>query len=352
MTHRENLLRTLSRSGPQWVPYELGMTPGVYETFKQKTGQTDPSEYFRLGFRHIGAGPSRQKLDHSRYFAGLTLPPGTQIDEWGVARRPGSMYHFEKMIHPMRDLDSVDQVASYPLPDLDADYRYDGIAGQASKHHDAGYAVIGWAGHIFETSWYMRGLDNLLTDMAIRPKLAEAVLERVVRLDEKMAHEVAAAGADVISTGDDVGTQRGMMMSPSMWREFIKPRLARVCRAAKNANPNVRVYYHSDGNVMTIVPDLLEAGVDILDPVQPECMDLGQLVKDYGDCLLYWGTLGTQTTMPFGRPQDVKAAVRRAVETVGRGGGLVIAPTHVLEPDVPWENIMALAEVMGELGHP
>ena len=352
ISHRENLLRTLDRSDPFWVPYTLSMTPSVYEEFKLHTGQTDVSEHFQLGFRAIKPAASRVERDFSGYYADVDLPPGTKIDDWGVARRPGSMYHFQKMIHPMRDFDSPEQVLAYPLPDLDADYRFEGMADEAQSFRDRGYAVTCFAGHIFEYAWALRGMDNLLMDMVLRPKLAEALLDRITALDARIAEAAARAGADVIMFGDDVGTQRSMMMSPAMWREWLKPRLSGLTRMVKEISPDARTWYHSDGDVREIVPELIEAGVDILNPVQPECMDLAELVGEFGDDLLYWGALGTQTTMPFGRPEDVKDAVRQIIATAGPCGGVVIAPTHVLEPDVPWDNMIALSQIMGEFGHP
>jgi uroporphyrinogen decarboxylase len=150
----------------------------------------------------------------------------------------------------------------------------------------------------------------------------------------------------VLSMGDDVGTQRGMLMSVRMWRQHLKPRLARVIAAGRAVRPDVLVFYHSDGNMAAIIPDLIEIGVDILNPVQPECMDPAALKAQYGDRLSFWGLIGTQTTLPFGTPSDVAADVRLRIETVGKGGGLFLAPTHVIEPEVPWENIVAFVEAV------
>jgi uroporphyrinogen decarboxylase len=110
------------------------------------------------------------------------------------------------------------------------------------------------------------------------------------------------------------------------------------------------IFYHSDGNATAIVPDLIEIGVDILNPVQSECMDPGEMKRLYGDRLSFWGTIGTQTTLPFGTPDDVRREVKTRMETVGVGGGLVLAPTHMVEPDVPWENLVALVEAVHEYG--
>jgi uroporphyrinogen decarboxylase len=137
-----------------------------------------------------------------------------------------------------------------------------------------------------------------------------------------------------------------MLMSVRMWRTWLKPRLARVIAAAKSVRPAVLVFYHSDGDVTAIVDDLIEIGVDILNPVQPECMDPVALRRRYGKRVGIWGTIGTQSTFPFGSPDDVRREVRTRIETVGTDGGLFLAPTHMIEPEVPFENIVAFVDAV------
>ena len=124
-----------------------------------------------------------------------------------------------------------------------------------------------------------------------------------------------------------------------------------ICAAAREVNPEILILYHGDGNLSSIVPDLIETGVDILNPVQPECIDPVRMKNEYGDRLSFWGTIGTQSTMPFGTPAEIEAAVKEMIETVGQGGGLLLAPTHVIEPDVPWENIIAFVEAARKYGN-
>jgi uroporphyrinogen decarboxylase len=165
-----------------------------------------------------------------------------------------------------------------------------------------------------------------------------------------MAEKYARYGIDILMLGDDVSTQLEMMISPELWRNILKPRLAKVIRAAKETNPNILIFYHGDGNLQAIIPDLIEAGVDILNPVQPECMDPVLIKKQYGDRLSFWGTIGTQTTLPFGTAAEVAEMVKKMIETVGKGGGLLLAPTHMVEPEVPWENIEAFIEAIKKFG--
>jgi uroporphyrinogen decarboxylase len=210
--------------------------------------------------------------------------------------------------------------------------------------HAQGLAVAAFAGSVFERSWYLRGLENLLADLLTAPELAHCLFERTAAFQRYAAEQFARAGVDIVITGDDVAGQKNLLMSVATWRQFLKPHLAATVQAVKRVNPSVFVFDHSDGNVEALVPDLIEIGIDILNPVQPECMNPAALKRKYGDRLSFWGTVSVQSTMPLGTPGDVRAEVRARILEVGRGGGLILAPAHVLGPEVPWDNIVAFFE--------
>jgi uroporphyrinogen decarboxylase len=163
------------------------------------------------------------------------------------------------------------------------------------------------------------------------------------------AQSYARAGVDALRLGDDIGMQRTIMMSEELYCDWLKNRLARVIREAKKINPNLIVFYHSCGFVTPMIPHLIEAGIDVLNPVQPECMDFAEIHAAYGDRLSFHGTIGTQTTMPFGTPDDVRRAVYQNLEIAGDKGGLFVAPTHILEPEVPVENVVAYIKACQDL---
>ncbi len=179
-------------------------------------------------------------------------------------------------------------------------------------------------------------------DLVLNPDLANYHLDRITDIRCKMAQKYAESGVDILHVGDDVATQLDMMISPKLWRQYIKPRLNKVINSARRINPEITVDYHSDGNIQTIIPELIEVGVDILNPIQPECMDPIEIKRKYGDRLSFRGTIGTQSTMPFGTPEEVEMVCKKMIEEVGKSGGFILAPTHMLEPEVPWENIEAM----------
>jgi uroporphyrinogen decarboxylase len=207
-----------------------------------------------------------------------------------------------------------------------------------------GLAVAAYAGSVFEQSWYLCGLENLMTDLIARPEIAHDLFQRTAAFQQYAARKFARAGVDILITGDDIAGQTGPLISLKTWRRFLKPLLAATVRAIRESNSTTKIFYHSDGNVEAFIPDLIEIGVEILNPIQPEAMDPAAIKRRYGDRLSFWGTVSVQHTMPLGTPDDVRAEVRARIREVGSGGGLILAPAHVLGPETPWENIVAFFE--------
>ena len=359
MKPRTRVLTTLRRQVPDRVPKTFSLSPAQLERFRIETGAEDPAEYFDFEMRHApthysGAPgpPSRSAADFEQYYD--ELPARAEIDEWGIAWLPGSFYHFRDFIPPLRNANTVEEIAAYPYPDLTAEGRFEGYADEVQRLQDAGYAVVGSVspvgGTVFWPAYKLRGMETLLVDMCIHPELAAVLMDKVTEISVTLARKVTSLGVDILWLADDFGTQQDLIVGPPMWQAWFKPRLRRVIASAKQVNPDIIVAFHSDGNVEKIVPDLIDIGVEVLNPVQPECMDPAKLKADYGEQLAFWGAIGTQTTLPFGTPQEVKAVVKERIETVGVNGGFVIAPTHVVEPEVPWENILAFVEAVEEYG--
>ena len=348
MDHRERFLTAINRELPDRVPKYAEFTPRQLENLKEKTGCDDPAEYFCYEMREVWFHPTRQEIDYSPYLG--ELPEGSIVTEWGYGEIPAHLYHLTKMVHPMRGFTSVEEIERYPFPDYDAPYRHDDLEERVRAVHDRGLAAVSHFTMIFEFAWYMRGMENLMLDFLDHPALADALLDRVADSQCFIARRSAEAGVDLVRTGDDIGTQRGMMISPEMWRRYLKPRLARLIGAAKSANPDVKVLYDSDGNFDPVIPELIDVGVDVLCPMQPECNDLARLKQEYGRHLAFWGSIGVQSNLPFGTPADVRDEVRERMDTIGRGGGLVIAPSHVVPPEAPWENVLAFFDAVDEFG--
>jgi len=352
MTGRERVLTALRREQPDRTPFDflLGFTPYQAERLRERAGTPDPNEYFQTDARSVSIGPSRAPNDYRRYHP--DLPPRASIDEWGVGHLPTESddprhSHLDGYLYPLRAGATETTAWGYPLPDIDAPYRYEGLAATVSALHMRGLAVVGaMACTLFEHLWQLRSMEGLLADFADEAPFATIMLDRIMEKRRIQARNLALAGVDVLMTGDDVSTQRGMLMSPAMWRRWLKPRLASVIAAAKDARPGILILYHSDGDPTAIIEDLVEIGVDVLNPLQPECMDTLSVKQRWGARLSFWGALGTQSNLPWGTPEDVRNEVYERISAVGKGGGLVLAPTHTIEPEVPWENIVAFVEAV------
>ncbi len=215
--------------------------------------------------------------------------------------------------------------------------------------HDKGQAVFVWQEcTIWETAWYLRSMENLMTDMTMEDEKAGWLLDQITEKACYRAEIFAKQGADIIGLGDDIGMQESIMMSMEMYQQWLKPRLAKVIQTVKSVNPDILISYHSCGYIEPFIPELIEIGVDILNPIQPECMDFEEIHKKYGSQISFNGTIGTQKVMPFGNPEEVIKNVERNLNIAGEKGGLFCCPTHVLEPEVPWENIEAYVKACNE----
>jgi uroporphyrinogen decarboxylase len=307
----------------------------------------------------LGKSPYEHFDGDTGYGAGLTPPEGFQWpdyrvyhEEWldnpnfsidgnGCGHLNHGFYHFTEYISPLRNATSLDELERYPIASnkgwSDAKLRQ-----AAEDAHAAGnYASI-FVGHMYENAWQVRGYEEFLMDLLTQREWAELLLDRYCENNVRAAEAAARAGYDQIQTGDDVANQVALMFQPELWREVMKPRWAKVIAAARAIKPDIHVWYHSDGNILDILDDLVEIGITILNPVQPECMDPRDVRQRCGKRLAFDGCMGTQSTFPFGTADEVRHMVHHYVDTLdGLNGGLMLSPTHVLEPEVPVENVIA-----------
>ncbi len=272
------------------------------------------------------------------------------IDEWGIGwdiqpyHTPFGTGHYTEIVdHPLAEDDAI---SSYQPPDPTRPELYDASRQMIRDFKDEYWIVGVTVTTIFETAWALRGYEQLMLDMSLNPDLANAIMEIPYRYHLTAAKKLVELGVDMIWIGDDMGTQDRMLISPKMWRQFFKPRMANFIAEIKSLNPNLKVAYHTDGKVNPIIPDLIEIGLDVLNPIQPASMDPAQVKKEYGDHLCFWGTIDEQRTLPFGKPSDVEAEVRHRLRTVGKDGGLILSPTHHVQLDTPLENFWMMVNTI------
>ena len=226
---------------------------------------------------------------------------------------------------------------------------YDGIADSIKSTSDntGKYILVMIYGSHFEKAYFSRGIENFLADMAGDQKFAKKLLNTIIEKNMVMLENILTIPEiDGILLGSDWGSQRGLLMSPAVWEDMIAPGEQREYELVHSYGKDVWV--HSCGCIDTIIPRLVEMGLDVLNPVQPECMDIQRLKNDYGDKLSFWGGISTQDTLPYGTPEEVKKEARRVRDILAKNGGYVLAPSQSLQGDVPVDNILALMEVANE----
>lgn len=354
-SHWECFRDTVAHRRPRQTPYNMSFTKSLEDSIRaQLRLGADVNLTQHFGFHNPAAialtPPQHPKVvDFSRYFTGVERVPGDSINGLGVLETPGGFYHFMHYTSPLRDATRIEELMEFPYPSL-GEFTDDGMGAAVNMAHARGVATRTWVGGMYEDAWLVRGYEPFLMDMLDRPEWCAYILDRFTDRNMVAACAAARAGVDMIASADDVANQRDLMFSIEQWRQFIKPRWAKVYAAARAIKPDIQISYHSDGNIERIIPELIEIGVTILNPIQPECIDPVSVKRRYGNQITLDGAIGTQSVMPFGTPDDVRKTVKAAIEQLGADGGLILSPTHVLEPEVPLANILAFVDAARDYG--
>ncbi len=342
---RENILKVLRRSGMERVPLDFVLCESQIEEFKRRTGHTDYESYFGLSHRSFQMNVQENFTSGPELHKRESVPDTTIFDEYGIGHSKGSEYafHMTRMHHPLKGAD-INEILDYPYPTVPEGE----LLKLTEKVRDlwskglASFAFMQMT--VWEASWYLRSMEELMVDMMMQDEKATVLLDLITQFAVSKATTYAEAGVEILSLGDDIGTQNSLMIDVGLWETWLKPRLAKVIDSARKINPDILIFYHSCGYILPFIDQLIEIGVDILNPVQPECMSFDDVHNQYGDRLSFWGTLGTQELLPFGTNEEVMQTTISRLQTCGEAGGLVIGPTHMVEPEVPWENLTAIIE--------
>lgn len=350
MTNRENFMSLIRKKGYEWVPVEFMLCPSLQEEMEKKIKTADYESYFGFPWRRVEdiKLPHQDREQYRSYFQPPLKEDGF-IDEWGVGHEPSpNSMHMTYMRHPLEHVQSVEELEAYPFPDYaNGSKEHQKAQVDSLKSRDL-IAMGNMQCTIWETAWYLRSMEELFCDMMEENEIAEFIFDKVLEISKIRAKAFVDAGVDALFFGDDIGMQHSVMMSEELYIRWIKPRLKELIDFVKELNPEIIVFYHSCGFIEPFIPHLIEAGVDVLNPIQSECMDFQKICEKYGDKIAFHGTIGTQTVMPHGTPQEVKEEVFRNLDIAGDKGGLMVAPTHLLEPEVPVENILAYVEACHE----
>lgn len=272
----------------------------------------------------------------------VDLADGEWRDEWGIRWRSTGINRGYIVEHPLRSPDLTGFTP--PVGRLPA--RMEGLREVCERNADL--YLLAWSGALFEQAHFLRGMAELLVDMYENPDFVHRLLDICLQFNLDMVASLADQPVDAIILSDDYGQQRGPIMSPALWREFIRPRLKTLFAAIRATGK--RVALHSCGDVSLFVPELVELGLEILHPVQPDSMDIHAVKRDFGDVLTIYGGVSAQTTIRFSSPAQIRDTVLRETELLRRNGRFILAPTLDLTHDVPFENVLAFLEAAQSQG--
>ncbi|MCR4425105.1 MAG: hypothetical protein NUW23_02790 [Firmicutes bacterium] len=368
MTHRDRVMLALSHEDPDRIPVDLGATPvtGIHEqayrvlreyiglpaidpVIVNRMQQTvlpdeDVLQFLGVDVRGIFMGPIRASMCEE-------YPDGSYRDMWGVVRaKPPGSYYFDMVGSPLDREDlTVREVEKFPWPDYRDPAIYETIEERCRTLEGIDSArVFNLGAAVVQISQFMRGYVRWYEDLILRPELIQSIMDHITEFHLGVAGEVLKRigdQIDVVFFGDDLGTQHSLQFSPEAYRSVVKPFHRKLFRFVKERS-RARVLLHSCGAIFPIVGDLVDAGVDILNPVQvsAEGMEIEALKRQFGKELCFWGAIDNQRVLPTGTPSDVMKAVARTVDVLGRGGGYVLCASHNLQPGTPPENILSMYE--------
>jgi len=328
MNPRELVLEAIAKRQPPTVPYQLDITEAVRARlaayfndpdFEDSLGNALAQERNEI-IEEIGNNEVRDMF--------RVVWSREQKGDFGIVKRP---------------LLSEPAFGGYRFPEPEeASIRAKCARLVARKSEQFTIYNIGFS--LFERAWSLRGMENVLIDFTLHQDFVDELLDRIVDYNIKVVDIVAKYPIDCVMFGDDWGQQKGLIMGPSCWRRFLKPRLARMYSRVKSGG--MRVAQHACGDVSEIFPDLVEIGLDIYNTFQPEVYDVREMKRLYGGTVTFYGGVSTQRLLPYAKPDEVRAETMRLMAEIGAGGGYIVAPTHAIPDDVPTENILAFLDAV------
>jgi uroporphyrinogen decarboxylase len=344
------VLDALAHRQPERVPFSWGFGPTA------EMGATLTRE---LATRGLSWPALREAVEDVRWvgpaYLGPQRPAGT--DAWGIRRAAqgyGGGQYDEIIVNPLAGVEDIATLEAYPWTDAEC-FDYPGLRARILEGDPARRRAtkIG-GGNVFEIYCWMTGLEEALTNLLVCPELVSFALMKITdHCETCLRHSLTAAGdlVDLVFLADDLGSQTGLLLSREHYRNIIQPSHRRLTAAVRECAPHATVMFHSDGAVFDILPDLLDAGVQMLEAVQTDAagMDPVRLKSTFGDRLGYHGAISVQHLLPHGTPDTVKAECHHLIAALGRNGGYIAAPAHAIQLGTPVENVLAMLQaVLGE----
>jgi uroporphyrinogen decarboxylase len=379
LTSRERVQAVLNHEIPDRVPIIIGPSNATgislptYRKLKQllsiqseekylydwpELGAAAPDEVLLRRLHSDVRGVHDREPDWVREKNRTREPGSPYFNSWGVGSVEGDPGTWFPAIHPLAETHAIEVIESYPWPDMNDPTRVAHVRAEAQKlATENQYAILAtpWLAFPLERAFAMQRMDRFMLNLGRYPDFVRALLTKITELCKTlMGHFLREIGdnIDMIKIGDDLGMQNSLLMSPKMYREIVKPIHADYISFIKSRT-KAKLFFHTDGDVFPLIPDFIELGVDILNPIQTSAgkmSNLEELKKQFGENMIFCGALDTHRILPFGTPDEVRAEVKRVIQILGKDGGYMLASVHTILPDVPPENVLAMVDAAVEFG--
>lgn len=358
MTSRERILTALAHKEPDRCPTYSWLTDGTFAQLERHFGVQGPDALeAALGIdRWRGIGLAVRGAEERDEQIQELIPDeylraeGVLVNSYGCVTRvhPDATYLEDFLWVPLQEARDPSAIDAYPFETPESIGLNDDTVAEVERLKAEGAVVTGGVTQPFKIACILRGMENFMCDLLVDQAIVNRIYDHLYAYATAYGVLLAKAGVDVVQLFGDIAMQDRLMMSPDTWRQFDKPRLAELIAQVKAANPEVLMFMHSDGKMDDVIPDLIEVGLDILNPIQPECQDPVEVKRRWGDDLVLHGTISNQRSVPMGTPQEVRDEVRHLLDHCSRDGGLVIGPANVQLAEFPTENIVAMYQAISE----
>ncbi|MEI7632894.1 MAG: uroporphyrinogen decarboxylase family protein [bacterium] len=341
MNSKQRVYGAIRRTAIDRTPRFLWFHPSLLDEFGRRFGTS--------GFATeaaIGNDILQPWVSINQSMARAAAEGASFTDDFGITWTRQGYYNMVTR-HPLMDA-GLGQIEYYRMPDPHDPGRFTELEQLLASFGNDHFIGADVSGSIFEPAYHLRGMEDLLVEMTLREPEAGALLDKTMRFTTSAALESMRRGVDWVWLGDDVGTQSGMLISPLVWREILKPRLKTIVDAIHSVAPGTIIAYHSCGSIRPIIGDLAEIGIDVLNPLQPMAtdMDNAAIKREFGNTLTFMAGIDTQDFLVSAKPEQARAETRRIVEVMGGNGGFIFAGSHTIQPDVPMANIEAMLETL------
>ena len=331
MNNRERVITVLNHRQPDKVPYNIGFTQKAHAKIAQYTGDEDFDKRLNNCLTCLNTAPKDSWKE---------VAPDIWADQFGV--------HWNRTID--KDIGNVcnlcvtpENINDYPFPDPDDPSRYEDFDEAIRSKPDGFFSGdIGFS--FYERAWTLAGMVEFMQYMLTDPGFCHKLLDRILEFNLRIIDNACVHPIDAMRFGDDWGMQTGLIMGPKLWHKFIGPRVRSMYQRVHSKGKYV--FIHCCGKVDELFEDLIDSGLDVFNPFQPEVMDVFEMKRKFGDRLCFYGGISTQVTLPYGTVEETKDEVKRLIDEVGRDGGYIASPAHAIPGDVKPENYLAMIEVL------